>query len=272
MSSRYTLTPDQRQQFLTDGLVRLPRVIPTDAAEAMGEHIWAALAEQRGVLRDRPDTWKIKGPAYPPLDFRGLSRAGAFAAAVGPTVTVALDDFFGDRAWALTYPNLDPRPLGPIFPAPDWPWTVPTRHWHTDGTGGALWPESVRLFACVAPVEPGGGGTFYVAGSHQAVVRIVREMTAAGERARSATVIQQLKRESRWIADLCSRREAEPGRVKRFMVEGSELAGVSLRVAQMTGDTGDVILWHPNLLHTYSAYNHSSAPRLVVSATFQAKG
>jgi hypothetical protein len=271
MPSRFTLTSQQRQQFLADGLVRVPGVIPRDATDAMADLVWEALAQQRGVLRDQPDSWTIKGLTHPPVDFRHLTRSGAFAAAAGPAVRELLDDFFGNRGWDPTWPALEPRPLGPIFPAPDRPWTVPTRAWHTDGTDAEIWPGSVRLFACLAPIEPGGGGTFYVAGSHRAVVRIAQELGARGERARSATVIKQLKRESRWIADLCSRGEPGPGRVKRFMVEGAELAGVPLRVAQMIGEPGDVILWRPDLLHTYSPYNHSSTPRLAVSATFHAK-
>jgi ectoine hydroxylase-related dioxygenase (phytanoyl-CoA dioxygenase family) len=44
-----------------------------------------------------------------------------------------------------------------------------------------------------------------------------------------------------------------------------------LRVAEMTGEAGDVLLWHPNLLHALSPANCRNAPRLVLSVTIDAE-
>jgi ectoine hydroxylase-related dioxygenase (phytanoyl-CoA dioxygenase family) len=200
-----------------------------------------------------------------------MGRAGVFAGALSPLVTELLDDFFGNRSWELAYEALGARPLGVIFPTPDRAWNVPTMSWHLDGVEPDLWPDRVRLFACLAPVEASGGGTFYVSGSHRAVVRIVGEKRSRGMRVGSATVVNRLKHESPWIAELCSKRSEDARRVHRFMEEGTELEGVPLRVAEMTGQTGDVILWHPNLLHTTARCNRGGGPRLVVSVTVDAK-
>jgi ectoine hydroxylase-related dioxygenase (phytanoyl-CoA dioxygenase family) len=83
-------------------------------------------------------------------------------------------------------------------------------------------------------------------------------------------MVRRLKGESSWFAELCSKGEAGPGREARFMHEGSELRGVPVRVAEMTGEAGDILLWHPNLLHALSPANCRNAPRLVLSVTIDA--
>lgn len=276
MTRNLTLSPEQRDLFLADGAVRVPGAIPEEAVEAMVARIWAALARQLGAVRDRPETWIPHGQAQ----LNEMGRAGVFAAVLSPGVRALLDDFFGGRGWRLAAPY-EPRPLGVRFPTPERRWNVPTRSWHLDrvenfdrtrpaGVADRPWPGCVRLFACLGVVEPSGGGTVYVSGSHRAVSLLAAEMRPARERIPSARLVEKLKAQSAWIAELCSKREEDEGRVRRFMREGADVRGVPLRVAEMTGGPGDVILWRPNLLHTYSPANTGSTPRLVLSATIDA--
>jgi Phytanoyl-CoA dioxygenase (PhyH) len=256
----FRLTADQRNQFLTDGLVRVSGVIPSDIIDALANTVWKTLTLQIGAVRDRPETW-----THAPEQFRDIARASAFTGMLSSGVRNLLDDFFGERGWQE--PTLLPRPLSVSFPTGRPMWTLPTLHWHLDGVEPELWPDRVRVFVLLAPVEPRGGGTAYVSGSHRAVIRAMSEMSVDNEPIRSKTVIKRLKRESPWIADLCSRGDdREVSRVVRFMREGAEFRDVRLRVAEMTGDLGDVIFWHPNLLHTFTS-NCGSTPRLVLSVT-----
>jgi hypothetical protein len=269
------LTPEQRDQFLADGAVRVPGAVPPDAVEAMAARIWAALERQLGAVWDRPETWTGKG--QPQL--KEMARTGVFAAMLSPSVRTLLDDFFDGRGWRLPS-AYEPRPLGIIFPTPERRWNVPTLHWHLDrvenyptrpaGVADRPWPGSVRLFAYLGVVEPGGGGTFYVSGSHRAVNLLAAEMRPAHERIPSARLVEKLKARSPWMAELCSKGEEDEGRVRRFMHEGADFRGVPLRVAEMTGQPGDVILWHPNLLHTYAPANNRGTPRVVLSASIDA--
>ena len=277
MAHTLTLTPEQRDRFLADGAVRVPGAIPEEAVEAMAARVWKALERQLGVVWDRPETWTRDG--QPQLNEMG--RAGVFAAALSPGVRALLDDFFGERGWRLPAPY-EPRPLGVIFPTPERQWNVPTLSWHLDrvenfpnrpaGVADRPWPGCVRLFAYLGVVEPGGGGTFYVSGSHRAVNLLAAEMRPALERIPSARLVAKLKAQSAWVAELCSKGKEDEGRVRRFMHEGADFRGVPLRVAEMTGQPGDVILWHPNVLHTCSRANSTRAPRLVLSATIDAVG
>ena len=54
--------------------------------------------------------------------------------------------------------------------------------------------------------------------------------------------------------------------MRRFMSVGSKAEGVEMRVVEMTGEAGDVILAHPLMLHAPVA-NCSTMPRIVLSGT-----
>jgi hypothetical protein len=264
---RPRLTSEHRETFLAEGAVRVPGVLPRTVADALAVSVWKTIEEQIGAVRGRPETWRGRGPAM--VKFQELARTDVLKAAITAEVREVLDGFFSNRAWHSKW-SFEPRPLGPIFPTPGRPWTVPSLHWHLDGVERESWPTAVRVFFYLEAVEPGGGGTFYVCGSHRASVRVIADMAKAGEEVRSASVIKRMKRESAWIAELCSKGEAGPDRVGRFVERTTEFRGVPLRVAEMTGQPGDLILWHPNLMHTYAPLNCRDAPRIALSATFAA--
>jgi hypothetical protein len=267
---RLRLTSEQRDRFLADGLVRVPGVLPRDVTDALAEPLWRTITAQIGARRDQPQTWSVQGMA--PIRFQQVARTDVFKPAVSAAVRELLDDFFGGRAWRNVYGEFEPRPLGPIFPTLGRVWTVPSMNWHLDGTEPGLWPDRLRMFFYLAPVEPGGGGTFYVAGSNRATVLLIADMAARGEPVGSASVIKALKRESPWIAELCSKAEAGPERVEQFMQRGADFRGFPLRVAEMTAEAGDLVLWHPNLLHTFAPLNLRGSVRTALSATFGASG
>jgi hypothetical protein len=259
----FKLTEQQRREFVEQGLTRVAGAIAEDVIDAMAARIQAAIERHGGA----PQSWQLTQ----------MANAGVFAPMLSPGLGAVLEDFFGGP-W--NPPALAPRPLGLTFPTPDRPWNVPTLHWHLDRVGAAPprpadaadrdWPACVRVFACLQDVEPGGAGTVYVAGSHRAVNHVVAEMRETRERIPSAAIVKRLKGESSWIADLCSRGEETPGRVERFMDDGTTFRQTPLRVAEMTGQRGDVILWHPNLLHTFSPANARSTPRMALSVTIDA--
>jgi len=261
---RSGLDPFQRDQFLDTGVVFLPGLIPRPDAEAMAERLWEALGRQHGLLRDRPETWTKQHPAQ----FQALRRAGAFAAMGSDEVRALLDGLFGEDGW--TPPAHWGGPLV-TFPTGKPPWSVPATTWHLDIHPGQVmdpWPDYVRLFAILAPLEPGGGGTVYVEGSHRLAMQLMAETPSRGQ-IRSAGITEDLKRESPWIAALCAPGE-ESGRKARFMDQGARARGIDLRVGEMTGQPGDVILMHPAILHAPSR-NARATPRLMLAETVYAR-
>ncbi|HSV04534.1 MAG TPA: phytanoyl-CoA dioxygenase family protein [Phenylobacterium sp.] len=257
-----SLTREQRAQFLEEGVVRLPGLIPRRSVDAMAERLWADLAARYGALRDRRETWPDRA-----FQFRELRRAGAFAPLLSEGLAAVLDGFFGGRGWAPP-----PHPGLPLVTFPNTAeWSLPHQSWHLDIAPGVVlepWPDHVRVFAFLAPAEPGGGGTLYVAGSHRASLLM---MAQAPSRSwiRSAAVLGALKARSPWMAGLCA--PGEPAeRLRRFMAGGGALGEVRLRVGEMTGAPGDVILMHPGVVHA-GAPNARATPRLMLAETIDAK-
>ena len=280
MTRPFSLSPEQVQQFEHEGLVRVPGAIAADAVEAMAERIWRVFGRRFGFQRHDPQTWTTPSAAaamQPVL--AQMSNAGVFAPMLSPAVRRLLDDVFGERGWRQ--PGPPPRPLGLVFPTCGLPWSVPTRRWHFDfgfapgqsaDAAGPRWPERLRLFGYLGLVASGGGGTFYVAGSHRAAQLVAAEMPMAREWLRPSALVKRLRAESEWFADLCSKGEEDSERAGRFMREGAKFRGVPVRVAEMTGEPGDVLVWHPNLLHAAPTSNRRETPRLIVSATVDAGG
>jgi len=258
-----SLTREQRDEFLETGVARLPGLIPRAAVDAMAERLWADLAARCGALRGRPDTWP-RGGAF---QFRELRRAGAFAPLLGEDLAAVLDGVFAGRGWT--------PPAHPGLPLVTFPnaaaWTVPHQAWHLDVLPGVVldpWPDHIRVFTFLAPAEPGGGGTLYVAGSHRATMQVMAEAPSRSW-IRSAAVLEALRARSSWMADLCA--PGEPAeRVRRFMAASGACRGVPLQVGEMTGAPGDVILMHPGVVHAPSP-NARATPRLMLAETIDGK-
>lgn len=149
------------------------------------------------------------------------------------------------------------------FPESTERWEVPCSNWHLDfpASQSQLGLAGVRIFTCLAKLPEFGGGTVFVGGSHRLVYKVAR----AGEILRSADARMRLIRAYPWVKALCSRDE-KTHRVRRFMREGATIDGVEVRVVEMIGEPGDVVLVHPMMLHA-PALNRSSMPRFVLSAT-----
>ena len=105
MTTRFTLTSDQREQFLAEGLIRIQGAVSPDTIEPMLERIWRALAGKYGALRDQPQTWP-HGVREPVDALKQMGRAGVFAGILSPTVRELLDDFFGNCGWEQAYAAL----------------------------------------------------------------------------------------------------------------------------------------------------------------------
>jgi hypothetical protein len=244
------LTADQQDEFRATGVLRLDRAFPPAAAEAMGDRLWEFLASRDGILRSERPTWTIEKPA----GFQPVTRSGAFRAVGGDRLCGVLDALFGAGRWVR--PRWWGRPLV-TFPG-DGPWELPAREWHFDfmpAVGGA---RPVQFFAFLSPVRPRGGGTLVLTGSH----RLVAPFLDGGEAFRMPRVRTALAGHA-WLRELW-----EPGhgddRIQRYMHEGTVVDGVPLRVAELTGEPGDVVLMHSDCFHA-PAPNRLAEPRMMLT-------
>ena len=238
---------DELETFARDGLIRFPGAI--DDAGDLADAVWTHLGG-RGIARNDPTTWpsaavhQLGGIGPSPGQERGYA--------------LALDAVLGAGRWKG---NKRGGQVAVTFPTPG-PWTLPTRTWHTDAPyTEPLEPLSgALLFAFIDRVEVGSGGTLVLAGSHRAAARFAS--TRANVRTdKMATTRKAFFRSHEWL-DALVRDDAEPTtRMERFSVE-ADLDGLPLRVVELTGEAGDIVVAHPLMVHCV-APNCGDRPRLM---------
>lgn len=238
-------------------MLRLASVLSTTDAARMGERLWETLARAHAIHRGEPATWTVRQPT----GFQALTRSGAFDALGSVVLASALDALLGEKSWER------PEHWGTAlvtFPTTAVRWDVPSRHWHLDFPvrGQARPLFAVRILACIDTVAPQAGGTFVLAGSHQLVERLVAD-GAAPTGGHSRDVRHTLMRMHPWLQELWSE-GGNHDRIRRFMVEGADIDGVTLRVLQLSGEPGDAFLMHPWQFHA-PAPNCGASPRLMLS-------
>jgi len=250
------LTRNQTEELAQEGVVRLPGALRALDVDAMLRTLWRRVEARCGAVRDRPQTWRTERPS------RLGAAANDFAALGGPAVRAVLDDLLGVGGW--TEPARWAVPLV-AFPRSG-PWELPRRDWHLDLPASAEPLAVARLFAVLAPSEPHGGATAYVAGSH----RLLRRLAArAGRPLPSVEARKALAAAYPWFADLGADRIGED-RAQRFMEDGAVVDGVPVRVCEMLGEPGDLIVMDPMMLHTPTP-NVRATPRMMLTVFVYAK-
>jgi hypothetical protein len=252
----------QLDEFQRRGIVRVPSLVPADLTDHMQDAVWRFLSERDGVDRDDRATWPVGGVHK----LQMLRAGGLFDDFMGHELAGLVDQLLGPGRWhrGVEAPGVQPLIT---FPAPG-TWELPHKTWHVDlpARGPADRLTALRMLGLVSPVEPRGGGTLVVEGSHELVRRMVEERPEH-DAGRSADVRRRLLRSHRWFCEL-----AQPGagRIERFMGASVDIDGVPVRVAEVTGGPGDVHLMHPWLLHNLSP-NVRGQPRMMVTHTTYAR-
>ena len=162
------LTAEQRTEFDELGFVRLRDVFSDDDARRMRRVVWRELERRYGVVEDERSTWKIELPS----GLQTSKKHHAFEPIGGPPVREAVDTLLGNGNWLM------PSHWGQVmvtFPDAGTPWRLPGRLWHVDFpyTNEATPLFGLKIFAFFGHVEPEGGGTLVVSGSHRVVERFV---------------------------------------------------------------------------------------------------
>ena len=187
------LSPQQREDFDRLGLLRLPAAVPPSDVAAMRDRFWEFLATRHGIDRADAGTWSTTTPR----GLQALRRSHAFDAMASEHVREALDDLLGTGGWQP--PKAWGLPLV-TFPAPGEQWRVPSSGWHVDSHGPEHELPGVTVFAFLAPVGRGGGGTAVLSGSH----RVFNRHIATTGTWRPADVKSALASRHPWLRDLWS--------------------------------------------------------------------
>ena len=136
-------------------------------------------------------------------------------------------------------------------------WSVPRQVWHTDAprVSGPGVPGVIAL-GFLDQTTAGGGGTLFVAGSH-------RLLDAPGKELRSKAFKRALRKKPYFNVLL---RDDSAERTT-FLAQPHRVEGVDVRVVELTGEPGDVVLADARLLHAPGP-NVQPKPRLMVRGFF----
>ncbi|MDW3218646.1 MAG: phytanoyl-CoA dioxygenase family protein [Acidimicrobiales bacterium] len=233
------------------GHVLLAGFVDPEGVAAMQDAVWSFL-HGRGIEPDRPADWPPKIDKLQPL-----RKAGAFDPFLRPELDRLADQLIGAGQWS----DLGTRPQALVSLPEPGPWTLPHQTWHFDlpPRGPTATWGAVRFLGFVDRVAPRGGGTLVVEGSHRLVRRLV-EASPDADAGHGADARKVLRRHP-WFAAL-NDSTASP----EHLLEGAEVDGVDVRVVELTGDAGDLVVMHPWLMHNI-AMNCSERPRMMMSYT-----
>jgi hypothetical protein len=241
--------------FQTHGWVRIPGAFSAEAAAAMREVVWRALAE-RGIERDDPRTWSTERPHH----LQHLKSDPSFQAVGSQRTLSAIDAVLGAQRWRV------PSDWGAffiVFPT-NRPWNIPWDGWHVDAdyTGPLVPPRGVKVHAMFGDVEPRAGGMAIISGSHRLVHQwFVAHPPRVGTR--GAEFRKSVHRHP-YLRDLCT--PGDPAaRIERFHARVEEVDGIPLQVLENTAQAGDVMLMHPLLLHAPPTTHLGCTPRFLLN-------
>jgi hypothetical protein len=192
-----------------------------------------ALGQRIGIDLESREQW-----TRPRVSLQEVLQESPYTDALTERFHSAVDQLVGPGRWAMpqqmgwwpiTFPGFDDPPYGD--------------DWHVEGGWfhHHVWsPEQAMLnLFCFSTVEPGGGGTLLVEGSHHLAAQIL------------------------W--------EAEPQGLDADEFDGPLNAVLNQKgwpgVVEVVAEEGDVVLAHPLMFHS-SHPNHGDRPRVMAQPAF----
>lgn len=250
-----------RREFEDTGVIRLKQAFTATEAGAMRDAVWGYAAKKNDLRIDDRRTWPH---GFVGVGWKGLRRSAVFDPFINnPALTGTLEVIFGEGGW--TPPRAGSQLLV-TFPESG-PWTLPN-NWHMDcGFERATWPTfAVKLFGFFDTVDPEGGGTMILPGSHRVVERY-RDTIPPGTGAGKVNW-EPFMRHHPWLAELMrGAQRADHGRP--LVGQRTEIDGVPIEVEEMTGEPGDIVLTHLHVFHS-AAPNTTGRPRQMMGKEIRA--
>ncbi|CAE8596334.1 unnamed protein product, partial [Polarella glacialis] len=258
--------------LLKQGFVRLAGFASPEDASAVRELYWAAEAQRSGICPEDSSSWpKGRGQAsqrsgrgvlrltsLPELDESPVFRR------IAEDLQEALCEMFQCPLWRVARGRKIVSLLNfPSGAADLSEWDIPHDDWHTDSnTDSSITPsDPTQLFAFLYPerVAPACGGTVMMEGSVCRAQKLVRDEESEGTAATGfGKGLKLALATDPWAHALFSQGRPDE-RAAHFMGEGGE----GLRVVELIGSAGDLVLWDPRCLHAVAA-NAGSRPRPLI--------
>jgi len=250
------LKEEDLQTFADWGLVQIKNLIPSKVALAARDYVYGRLSKA-GLWADgrwtiaKPEvdaTWVVPDERQKKT-LSGVSSSRLFKELLTPDVLATARQFVGGDELIPTPPYTQF-----LFTPPNaHQWRLPHSMWHIDfpRTGDVGW-AGVQVFTFLQRLEPGGGGSVMVAGSHQL-------LNDAGI-IPSKTFRRRLAR-AEYFRALMDKNDSDR---QRFLKEVAYINDTPLKVVELIGEPGDVYIADLRLLHSV-APNTANLPRMMVT-------
>jgi hypothetical protein len=285
------------EEFQNKGVLKLPNVIDIEQLTDVKTRFWQEVHRKFGIQLKEPSTWfsdtsnpvgdarakRLNGMGSIMRDLKASGKLDEIESAIQP----AIDQVFGADSWRpldLWYSLLS-------FPGSEAAWNVPHKSWHSDEPSvvGDTKPWSLFVFVFLDNVSTDMGATSVISGSHRQAERLAKTLGTSNNEALINAfasvnselfespkdvillpmdqVLEPLIQEDPWFQALVQ--EGSPDeRIQRFIKEGNTQNGIEQKVVTLTGAAGDIIVFDPRCLHTFSA-NISDLPRQVLRLDFR---
>ncbi|RCW95468.1 phytanoyl-CoA dioxygenase family protein [Marinomonas foliarum] len=291
------MTLSKQEDFQNKGVLKLSNVIDVEMLADVQTHLWQEVHRKFDIHLDKPSTWfsnvnnpigdarakRLNGMGSIMRELKAAGKLDDIERAIQPVI----DQIFVDHTWRpldLWYSLLS-------FPGSESVWNVPHKSWHCDEPAvvGDAKPWSLFVFVFLDNVTADMGATTVISGSHRRAERLAKTLGTSNneelinafssvnsglyESPKDVTllpmdqVLDPLIQEDPWFQKLIQ--EGSPDqRIQRFIEEGNSLHGIEQKVVTLTGTAGDIIVFDPRCLHTFSA-NVSNLPRQVLRLDFR---
>jgi hypothetical protein len=269
MTRPFSLSPEQREQVERRGVVRFEGLFSAEGVRRAREAVLRRLAKV-GVTQ--ASGWRLDGPhwdsvraSHPwfrvanplPSAMIGDPQRSFELVALGrePALAAAADALLGGRG----FDRGGQQRLRLLLNVPDsGAWTMPAG-WHADSQRLASGESmGLQLFAFLDVVEPDGGGTFVMAGSHR-LLNKGRFLTVR----QVAEGFQRHPFFKRFEAGAPAGAEERARLMNETCLDGD----VELKVLELTGQPGDAYFTDLRLAHC-GRPNYADHPRMMVTRPF----
>jgi ectoine hydroxylase-related dioxygenase (phytanoyl-CoA dioxygenase family) len=223
------LSSGQIDEFVERGWTLLPHAFPAAVAKAVRGHIGRRI----GIDLERQEQW-----TQPQVWLQEMMTEPPYTDALTERFRSSVDQLVGPGRWEMTQ-EMGWWPVSfPGFDNPSY-----GDNWHIEGGWFHHRPWSpeqalINLF-CFSTVDPGGGGTLLVEGSHHMAARIL------------------------WAAEPKGLEADDFDEPLTTFLEQQGWPGV----IEVVAEEGDVVLAHPLLFHS-SNPNHGTRPRVMAQPAF----
>jgi hypothetical protein len=247
------LTQSDIERFGRDGYVVVKEAFPRADALAMEARWWEELALKHGIRREDRSTWR-----QIPGDLKAAKHDPHQAAILSERVRGVFDDLLGKDAWK---PPKDWGRTIVTFPEPGG-WDPPAWFWHWDN---AAWlhldrPTALFVVSFIGQVAPRSGGTLILSGSPRLLLQ--QERVRPADQPRDPKPWNAFYRSHPWLMALAGEAPSPADRIAAFMDQETVVDGVPLRVVELTGEPGDMVVCHPCMVHC-GAPNRGEQPRFM---------